>query len=307
MNMFSVDAGAMIDSFLRDKNKLDKKEDLNNTTGLLYDLYLVLLGVLPFDVLDDSITWKLGVDKADIYWKREWGIPAVNDDVPCIIFLHGMGSNSCSLRRSLLPLLIQGKLRAFFIQGEYRSQRGKGYSYSQRTADDEIINPWAILHTVARRMKDIATEKGITFDGIYGFSQGAIIAALLVASWSKNLTPKVQANAMKFIIVQSGSENDWRRSLPACFEAMPIKVPAFISFGKNDWITTSKQQKLAFAGWFNETRCTRVDHCGSHSELPSNLSKASQHVEALVAFIEIHATQDVATQRTFLTSHALLA
>jgi len=290
--MFSQGAEVMIDAFLREHKLTAEKEKLNKTTGLLYELYLTLYGVLSVDELDETHLERLGVPRADIRWKESF--PPALENPPCIVFLHGMGGNNRTLRRQLLPLLLKAKVRAIFIEGGM-SVGKKGKSYVQRSAEGAVVNPMAVLHTVANKMKNIA-ESGITIDGIYGFSQGAIIAGLIAAGWAKNLLPKIQAAPLKLIIAQCGSELDWRTTLPRCFEGTPITIPALVSFGKKDRTRFgTKKQTTAFSSWFDNATCTRVDHTASHQPLPSNTRMLGKHLDALDAFINTHAGQQVNT------------
>jgi len=286
MGMFSQDAEIMIDAFLGEHNLTGRKVHLDKTTGLLYELYLTLTGVLSVDALDESFIQIIGLPRDNIKWKQ--GFPPALENAPCIAFLHGMGGSSHRLRQDLLPLLLKAKVRAIFIEGDKPIGKS-GKSYVQRSAEGEVVNPMAVLHTVANKMKDIA-ETGITIDGIYGFSQGAIVAGLMAAGWTNSLVPKVQAAPLKFMILQCGSELDWRKTLPQCFEGMPITIPALVSFGKMDFTSYgTRKQTAAYSSWFDKTTCTRLDNMAFHQPLPFNMRMLIKHLDALVAFINTHA------------------
>jgi len=286
MAMFSQNAEDLIDAFLRDHNLTAQKEHLNQKTGLLYELYLALCGVLSVDDLDESVAQMFGLPQGYIRWKEAF--PPALENAPRIVFLHGMGGSSKGLRKELLPLLMKANFRAIFIEGD-KNMGKHGKSYVQRSAEGDVINPMAVLHSVANKMKDLA-DKGITFHGIYGFSQGAIVASLMAAGWNKNIVPKVQAAPLKFMIAQCGSELDWRSTIPQCFEGMPITVPALVSFGKKDFTRFgTRKQTTAFSSWFDKATCTRVDHRASHQPLPSDMRRLGEHLESLLAFINTHA------------------
>jgi len=296
MAMFTKDAERIIDSYLKSIGQEGCKAVLNKTTGFFFELYLALSGVISVDELTEGFPELLQVKRADIRL-REGSASVLRPNAPCIVFLHGIGMNSGSLREKLLPLLVKAKFRAIFIEGSHPIGMHGGKTYVQRSAEQQVEAPMAMLHTVAKQIKEVAAKERITVHGLYGFSQGAIIASLLAAGWASDLLPKLQEDPIHFIIAQCGSELHWRTSVPQCFQCMPISSPAFVSFGKKDGTPFGKkEERLAFSGWFDKKVATRVDHSGAHEPLPSNVRKLNRHVKSLLTFVKKRAKAGLQVQ-----------
>jgi len=279
MHMFSTDGEKMIDAFLIEKNKLGNKNVLNQSTGLLFETFLVLMGVMPHDELRKEFCDLLGVhSSSEVEWKATF--PPKIQAAPRVVCLHGMGGTSALLRKQLAPLMLTASIRCEFIQA---LEHG---SYCHRDPSGEVINPMAAVHSVAHAIKERVDTKGIVFEGMIGFSQGSVMSGLVVGGQQANAVPKFQMAPLRFVIAFCGSELDWRTNVPRCFEGMPIQTPTLAIFGMWDISKFGKtKQKDAFTSWFDKKNCIRVQHPGCHTCLPGNLRAINDLVDRIQGFI----------------------
>ncbi|KAK9468388.1 serine hydrolase FSH [Lipomyces arxii] len=196
-----------------------------------------------------------------------------------ILFLHGytqsgpsFAKKSAGLRKALkklgfttyypsapVPLLVTPDMPA----EEQERLRGLGYkdddSYAWFVKDEKtgayegMEQSWAVL-------KDYIKAEG-PFVGVVGFSQGAVVAAVLCGYISKLLDPSY---AFKFAVLFSG----FKSTLPEHEQYFPVKIPTLHVSGANDVIVPpARSQTLIDASV--ETGRKVYQHPGGHF-VPSN-------------------------------------
>jgi len=293
LKTFSNKGEEMIDSYLNSRGRLAEKSGLNTHNGLLVDVYLILVGVVSSNVLDAEACRKLGVTKhSEVVWKEGFPLQPISILAPRIVCLHEYKGCSEAFRRYLTPFLLKAEAHCVFVQGQTLVKVGKSrseFSYIERDYENKIINPMAAIHGTSGRIKKLVAEQGRPFDGILGFSQGSIVAALLLSGWQADAAPKFQEDPLKFAITICGSELDWRSTTPGCFQGGTMKVPVLAVFGKGD-ITEygRKKQKDAFVAWFDKASCTRFDHTGIHTCFSGKLPNMNKQLDVMTSFIRRH-------------------
>ena len=114
---------------------------------------------------------------------------------------------------------------------------------------------------IAAAQQEEVERHGRGFDGIMGFSQGAITCSMLAALGSESVMPVMP----RFCIFAGGcSYAVFEQSAAALFERVaPIKLPSLHMFGKKDTTVPAEVSEL-LVELFDERGRVACEHAGGH-------------------------------------------
>jgi len=241
-------------------------------------------------VLADDACRKLRIkNSSEVHWEESFP-PSIAANAPRLVLIHGMNGSPTSMRRELVPFLLAGKVRCEFVQAPLEDIKKspaapQTFSWLDRDEDDNVVNPMRAIHNLSDQIKARVKDTGQSFDGILAFSQGSILSGLMMGGIQSLQVPAFQESPLKFAIMICGSALDWRTMAPRCFEAMPIRTPALVVFGKGDLVFGTRKQKNAFTGWFFKSNCTRFEHPGLHQCFPPEEHDIRNQIQVMLQFV----------------------
>ncbi|KAI9593604.1 serine hydrolase FSH [Syncephalis fuscata] len=208
-----------------------------------------------------------------------------------ILCLHGYMQNGQVLRRKMgaVRKKLKNVAELVFItsshpqarlQKLYNSEGGELHPYAWWFgSEDGLIYRGA--EESLKQIRDVLAEQG-PFDGIFGFSQGAVFASMLASIYSKPDHPLRYGSshsAFQFSMLVSGFKA--RSPDYASLYETPIKCPSFHAIGAEDLVVPSAASE-ALAKLFDNPTVYR--HDGAHV-IPTNAAARLAFTEFIKPFV----------------------
>jgi len=166
----------------------------------------------------------------------------------------------------------------------------KRHNYVKRDKDLHFVDIQGTLAHLREQISALARQNG-PFDGIFGFSQGAILGALMLASASKGLIHGQPA--FRFGILAGGCANGSNARGADTFDATlrptllsrRINTPTFHIIGVHDQFVAASVN--TFLDWFNDAVRGVHLHSGAHTIFPAKRYEACRLADRARDFISL--------------------